>query len=81
MTLSKYSFYRTELRVLQNMCEGDNELFLNQLADTIGKRDEEIQNLKTQISDHRASCLAVWLVAVGLLRNLILIGVENEQRR
>jgi hypothetical protein len=59
MTLSKYSFYRTELRVLQNMCEGDNELFLNQLADTIGKRDEEIQNLKTQISDHRASCLAV----------------------
>ena len=33
MTQSKYSFERTELRVLQNSCEGDNEKFLNLVAD------------------------------------------------
>ena len=51
MTQSKYSFERTELRVIQNMCAGDNELFLNQLADMIGQRDEEIKKLKTQIME------------------------------
>lgn len=51
MTKSVYSFIRTELRTLQNMCEGDNELFLNYLADMIGKRDAEIEKLKKQISD------------------------------
>ena len=50
MTQSKYSFERTELRVLQNMSAGDNELFLNQLADIIGQSDEEIEKLKTQIN-------------------------------
>jgi len=53
MTKSVYSFIRTELRTLQNMCEGDNELFLNQLANMIGKRDAEIEKLKTQISNDR----------------------------
>jgi len=51
MTKSVYSFIRTELRTLQNMCEGDNELFLNQLANMIGKRDAEIEKLKMQISN------------------------------
>ena len=53
MTQSKYSFIRTELRVLQNTCEGDNEAFLNTLADMIGQRDEKIDKLKKQISDNR----------------------------
>jgi len=51
MTLSKYTFERTELRTLQNMCEGDNEKFLNLLADMIGERDEQIHHLKQQIAD------------------------------
>jgi hypothetical protein len=51
MTISKYSFIRSELRVLQNMCEGDNEEFLNQLADMIGNRDEQIKQLKQQAAD------------------------------
>ena len=34
--ISKFSFERTELRVLQNECNGDNEKFLNILADIIG---------------------------------------------
>ncbi len=51
MTRSKYAFERTELRALQIMCEGDNELFLNQLADMIGRRDEEIEKLETQIME------------------------------
>lgn len=49
MTQSIYTFERTELRVLQNQCEGDNELFLNLLANMIGKRDRTIQQLKSQI--------------------------------
>lgn len=51
MTPSKYSFIRTELRVLQNTCEGDNEAFLNALADMFGQREEQIEKLKKQISD------------------------------
>ena len=51
MTPSKYSFVRIELRVLQNMCEGDNELFLNRLADMIGNRDADIEKLEKQISN------------------------------
>jgi hypothetical protein len=51
MTQSKYYFYRTELRVLQNMCANDNELFLNKLADIIGQSNEEIEKLKTQITE------------------------------
>jgi len=47
---SKYGFVRTELRTLQNMCNGDNERFLNMLADMIGKRDETIVDLKNQIN-------------------------------
>lgn len=53
MTQSKYSFERTELRVLQNTCEGDNEKFLNLVADIIGRQDEKIRELEdraTQLS-------------------------------
>lgn len=53
MTQSKYSFERTELRVLQNSCEGDNEKFLNLVADIIGRQDEKIRELEdraTQLS-------------------------------
>jgi len=47
MTLSKYSFIRTELRVLQSTC--DNETFLNAVADMIGKREEKIEELAAKI--------------------------------
>ena len=53
MTQSKYSFERTELRVLQNTCDGDNEKFLNLVADIIGHQDEKIRDLEdraTQLS-------------------------------
>ena len=50
MNKSIYSFVRTELRTLQNMCNGDNELFLNQLADMIGKRDEKIEAIQAEIA-------------------------------
>jgi hypothetical protein len=50
MTKSIYSFVRTELRTLQNMCNGDNELFLNQLADMIGKQDEKINALQREVA-------------------------------
>lgn len=50
MAQSIYSFVRTELRTLQNMCNGDNELFLNQLADMVGKQDEKIDALQRQIA-------------------------------
>ncbi len=46
MTQSIYSFERTELRVLQMQTEGDNEKFLNQLADIIGKLTQERDQLK-----------------------------------
>jgi hypothetical protein len=49
--LSKYIFERTELRVIQATCDGDNELFLNTLADMIGKRDEKITQLEEQINN------------------------------
>ena len=48
--ISKYSFERTELRVLQNICNGDNEKFLNLLADSVGRQNEKIQELKDQIT-------------------------------
>ena len=53
MTQSKYSFERTELRVLQSTCEGDNEKFLNLVADNISHQDEKIRELEdraTQLS-------------------------------
>ena len=49
MTQSKYSFERTELRTIQNMCDGDNEKFLNMLADMIGQRDEKIETLREDL--------------------------------
>ena len=49
MTQNKYTFVRTELRVLQNTCEGDNERFLNLMANTIGQQDEIIQELKNKL--------------------------------
>lgn len=33
---SLYSFERSELRTLQNSCDGDNEKFLDLLADIFG---------------------------------------------
>lgn len=59
MTLSKYSFERSELRTLQNMCEGDNEKFLNYLADIVGGRDEKIEELTTRLhmAEHRVRVL------------------------
>lgn len=47
---SKYTFERTELRVLQNMCEGDNEKFLNHLADIVGNLTEKNQRLENENS-------------------------------
>lgn len=47
--VSKYSFIRTELRVLQHTCGGDNEKFLNYLADSIGKLEEKVEALKTEL--------------------------------
>lgn len=32
-----HTFERSELRCLQNMCGGDNENFLNYVADMVGK--------------------------------------------
>lgn len=46
MTQSIYSFERTELRVLQSKCEGDNEKFLNLVADIVGKLTQERDQLK-----------------------------------
>lgn len=48
MTKSKYGFERSELRALQNMCAGDNEEFLNQLANMIGKLTEERNQYKME---------------------------------
>ena len=49
MTQSIYSFERSELRTMQNMCEGDNEKFLNMLADIVGKQAAELDELKTTV--------------------------------
>ena len=59
MTLSIYSFERTELRVLQNTCEGDNEKFLNLLADIVGEQAEKIEELKNKLgmAEHRVRVL------------------------
>ncbi len=45
---SIYSFERSELRVMQIMCEGDNEKFLNMLADLVGGQAEQIRRLKEE---------------------------------
>lgn len=59
MTKSIYSFERSELRTLQNMCEGDNEKFLNFLADMVGSQDEKIEELKRKLgmAEHRVRVL------------------------
>lgn len=46
MINSKYSFERTELRVLQNSV--DNETFLNLVSNMIGSRNDEIKHLKDE---------------------------------
>jgi hypothetical protein len=51
MTQNKYARIRTELATLQNMCEGDNELFLDNVSVMLGMKDEQIEKLKKQISD------------------------------
>ena len=42
-------FFRSELRVLQNVCDGDNERFLNHLADTLAKNDNLIEELRNSL--------------------------------
>jgi hypothetical protein len=46
---SNYSFERSELRTIQYMCEGDNERFLNILADMFGKSTAKIETLTNEI--------------------------------
>lgn len=55
MTKSIYSFERTELRTLQNMCDGDNEKFLNMLADIVGNLTKERDALHRSLgmAEHR----------------------------
>ncbi len=55
MTKSIYSFERTELRTLQNMCDGDNEKFINMLADIVGNLTKERDELKSLLgmAEHR----------------------------
>ena len=59
MTQSIYSFERSELRTLQNMCEGDNEKFLNLLADIVGGQDTKIEELRNKLgkAEHRVRVL------------------------
>lgn len=47
MTVSKYTFERTELRVMQNQAK-DNEEFLNMVADLVGSLTEERDKWKEQ---------------------------------
>ena len=49
-TRSVYSFERTELRVMQAKCDGDNEQFLNMVSNLIGSWNEELEALKQQAS-------------------------------
>ncbi len=51
--LSKYAFERTELRTLQNTCNGDNEKFLNMLADIIGELtvERDYNRMRAQIAE------------------------------
>ena len=53
---SVYSFERCELRTLQNMCEGDNEKFLNYIADMVGKLSHERDELRDELR-HTIRCL------------------------
>jgi len=48
---NKYAVIRTQLATMQNMCEGDNELFLDNVSVMLGMREEQIEKLKKQISD------------------------------
>ena len=41
-----YSFYRTEIRTMQNSCDGDNEKFLHMLANLVGNLSEQVDKLK-----------------------------------
>ncbi len=50
MTKSIYSFERSELRVMQNMCEGDNEKFLNMLADMVGNLTKKYDEATTALA-------------------------------
>lgn len=49
MNQTIYSFERSELRVLQEQCYGDNEKFLNVLADLIGNLNVEKERLKYEL--------------------------------
>lgn len=41
-----YLFYRTEIRAMQNSCDGDNEKFLHMLANLVGNMSEQVDKLK-----------------------------------
>lgn len=42
-----FSFYRSELRVLQKTCK-DNEEFLNRVADILARKDAEVDGWRDQ---------------------------------
>lgn len=49
------SFYRTELRVMQDSCNGDNEKFLNMLATQLQADSDKIEKLEHDLgmAQHR----------------------------
>jgi hypothetical protein len=44
-----HSYYRTELHVLQNVCHGDNEKFLNAVATIIGNLTAQRDRFATDL--------------------------------
>jgi len=43
------SFYRTELRVMQDSCDGDNEKFLNMIAAKLQADSDKIEKLEREL--------------------------------
>lgn len=61
------SFYRAELRVMQELCNGDNEKFLNMLAtkcqvdsDKIEKLEHDLGMAQHRLRKFEADELARW---------------------
>lgn len=42
------SFYRTELRIMQDSCNGDNEKFLNMIAAKLQADSDKIEKLELE---------------------------------
>lgn len=49
MANADVGFYQTELRVLQNNCNGDNEKFLNLLAEIVSNDKNKIEKLEHKL--------------------------------